>query len=95
MDGPDPSSVLFNGKKIKKNKNIDLMPMSCDILKIEYNLIPGTIILIDGRTNNANFLINNFKRNWLYLHDFKNDQSIFYLNDPPLGARNIKQLNFF
>ena len=30
--------------------------MSCDILKIEPFLIPGTIILIDGRTANANFL---------------------------------------
>ena len=95
LDGPDPSSVLFKNQKLKKNKNADLMPMSCDILKIEYNLIPGTIILIDGRTNNANFLKNNFKRNWLYFHDLENDQSIFYLNDLPLGVRNINQLKFF
>ena len=37
---------------IKKN----LLPMSCDILKFEYHLIPGTIILVDGRTSNATFL---------------------------------------
>ena len=29
--------------------------MSCDILKFEYHLIPGTIILVDGRTSNGLF----------------------------------------
>ena len=33
-----------------------MMPMQCDILKIEYYLIPGTIIIADGRAANSKFL---------------------------------------
>ena len=36
--------------------------MICDILKIEYFLVPGTIIVVDGRTANAIYLKNNFKK---------------------------------
>ena len=50
------------------------MPMSCDILKIEYFLKPGTIIVVDGRTSNLRFLINNLQRKWSTFDDFKNDQ---------------------
>jgi len=71
------------------------MPMSCDILKIEHFLTPGTIILIDGRTANARFLKSNFQRNWKYIHDKKNDQSIFLLNEDSLGYVNNAQLNFY
>ena len=73
----------------------DMMPMSCDLLKIEYFLTPGTIIICDGRTANANFLKDNFKRNWFYKRDEYNDQNIFYLNEKPLGIHNKNQLNFY
>ena len=36
--------------------------MSCDILMIENFLMPGTIIVVDGRGANAEFLRKNFKR---------------------------------
>lgn len=94
LDGPDPFSVKksINSFNIK---HLELMPMSCDILKIEPFLIPGTIILIDGRTANANFLKNNLQRNWLYKRDKIFDQTVFFLNDRPLGNLNKLQLNFF
>ena len=69
------------------------MPMSCDILKFEHFLTPGTIIVLDGRTANARFLRDNFKRNWLY--KYEEDQHIFYLNDPILGKYNKLQLKFY
>ena len=42
-----------------------------------------------------NFLKNNFKRNWQYLYDTKNDQHIFSLDEPPLGQLNKLQLKFY
>ena len=73
----------------------DRMPMSSDLLKIENFLVPGTIILMDGRTSNARFLYNNFKRKWIYKHDKINDQNIFILNERPLGKHNQFQLKYY
>jgi len=94
LDGPgqEDSSGEINGINVRHQ---DFMPMSCDILKIEHFLTPGTIILIDGRTANARFLKSNFQRNWKYIHDKKNDQSIFLLNEDSLGYVNNAQLNFY
>jgi hypothetical protein len=94
IDGPDHTCVdgEVNGLKMSNN---DFMPMNSDILKIEHFLTPGTIILIDGRTSNANFLRNNFKRNWLYDRDDDRDHSIFILNDKPIGVLNRKQIKFY
>jgi hypothetical protein len=94
IDGPDQ----FNVKKKINNfttAHKDMMPMACDILKIEYFLNPGTIIVIDGRGANAQFLKDNFKRKWLYFNDKKFDQHIFYLNAPSIGKYNDLQLKFY
>ena len=66
-----------------------MMPMACDILKLENFYTPGTIIVVDGRGANAKFLKDNFKRNWLYKYEC--DQHCFYLNDPVLGKHNKNQ----
>tara|TARA_Y200000002_G_C22668389_1_gene658946 strand:+ start:977 stop:1750 length:774 start_codon:yes stop_codon:yes gene_type:complete len=94
LDGPSPFTVK---KKINgfSTNHPDLMPMSCDILKFEHFLCPGTIILIDGRTANARFLQKNFQRNWEYFHDEGNDQNLFYLNEKPLGRHNKDFLKFY
>lgn len=73
----------------------DMMPMSCDIAKIENFLTPGTIIVSDGRTANSIFLKNCFKRNWKFKRDIKNDQIYFILTEQSLGAYNTQQLNFY
>tara|TARA_B100001057_G_scaffold498491_1_gene605627 strand:- start:4521 stop:5267 length:747 start_codon:yes stop_codon:yes gene_type:complete len=94
LDGPNPFSVSGNISNFS-TAHKELMPMASDILKIEPFLLPGTIILIDGRTANASFLKNNFQRNWLYRRIEKTDHSIFYLKDKPLGELNKKQLKFY
>ena len=94
LDGPDQFNIRGNINNFS-TRHKDLMPMSCDILRIEYFLTPGTIIVCDGRSANANFLRNNFKRNWIYNHDKFNDQHIFYLNDKSLGKYNDLQLKFY
>jgi len=73
----------------------DFMPMSCDILKIEYFLKPGTIIVVDGRTSNLRFLINNLQRKWSVIDDFKNDQYFLLLDEKPLGRLNKEQIKFY
>ena len=69
--------------------------MMSDVLQLEPYYNPGTIIVCDGRLHNAKFLKNNFQRNWQFNFLPKNDVSVFYLNDKPLSARNISQLNFY
>jgi hypothetical protein len=68
------------------------MPMAADLLAIEYFLEPGTFIVVDGRTANARFLINNFQRNWLYAHVEEFDQHFFYLDEEALGKWNFEAL---
>ena len=94
LDGPGLFNVKGDVNGIS-TRHKDMMPMVSDILKFEYFYTPGTIIVIDGRASNAIFLKNNFKRNWKYLNDKKNDQHIFYLDDPLLGKFNKLQLKFY
>ncbi len=63
-------------------------PISADILLIEAYLIPGTQILIDGRTNNARFLQNNLKRNWKFHWNSEEDYTWALLDEPRLGKIN-------
>jgi len=94
LDGPDQFKIL--GKKNNFTTNhTDMMPMVSDILKFENFLIPGTIIVVDGRTANALFLKNNFQRKWQYFYDKINDQNIFYLVDRSLGHINDKMKAFY
>lgn len=94
LDGPDQKDIQgsFDGIDLRHN---DFMPMNSDLLKIEPFLIPGTIIVTDGRGANAQFLKNNFKRKWEYYFDVNFDQHIFYLNETTLGKINTNLLKFY
>ena len=94
LDAPSQFSV----KKTVNNFTLakrDMMPMSCDILKFENFLLPGTIILIDGRTINARYLMNNFKRKWKHYFNGESDQTVFVLDEKPLGPFNKEQIKFY
>tara|TARA_B100001093_G_C26590306_1_gene911175 strand:- start:73 stop:855 length:783 start_codon:yes stop_codon:yes gene_type:complete len=94
LDGPD----TFNIKGDVEGINIghkDFLPMSCDILKLEHFLLPGTIIVVDGRAANARFLRSNFQRNWEYYYDDVYDQHVFEMVEEPLGKINKRQLEFY
>jgi hypothetical protein len=95
LDGPGQDEVLKNVNNFTISKNIDMSPMSCDILKFEFFLIPGTIIVIDGRGANALFLKKNLRRNWVYEYSTYYDQHYFHLKERPFGPINKKQLNFY
>jgi len=94
LDGPGQFNVKGNVNGISTS-HYDMMPMVCDLLKIEYFLIPGVIIVVDGRSANAVFLRDNFKRKWEYIYDKKNDQHIFCLKDKSLGYVNDKLIKFY
>ena len=94
LDGPNLFTVINKMNNFSTDFK-DGMPMVGDIIKIEYFLTPGTIIVTDGRTANAEFLMNNFQRKWLYTYDREFDQNIFYLDSKPLGKWNNLQLKFY
>ena len=93
LDGPSP----FNVKGKINNFTIaskDMMPMSCDILKFENHLTPGTIILIDGRTANARFLKNNLSVNGKNFIVIKTTKLFFYLTKNLWDHSTKNKLNF-
>lgn len=94
LDGPNPFSIKNSINNFTVSA-LDMMPMSCDVLKIENFLTPGTIILVDGRIQNARFLKKNFKRNWKEFYSKKFDQTVFLLDEKPLGPFNQEQLEFY
>jgi len=57
-------------------------------------LVPGTLIVVDGRTANARFLKNNLKRNWNYYYSKDFDQHFFELKEMPLRLSNVRQTLF-
>jgi hypothetical protein len=105
LDGPSAGDVQgkFAGMTFKQ---LDRTVMSGDILRMESILSPGTFILVDGRSNNARFLRNNFKRNWEYYNcaqhkelrfqmfeDWNDyDYTTFELVEFPLNYWNLKKL---
>lgn len=63
-----------------------------DLVRMEPLLIPGTVLIVDGRTNNARFLRSRFRRGWDYFYEPEDGCHLFLLKEPPLGARNDKDM---
>jgi hypothetical protein len=93
LDGPSQFSVKKQIRGIS-TRSIDRLPMAADILGIEHFLIPGTLIVVDGRTANARFLKSNLQRDWNYLWRKDFDQHFFELVESPLGRLNEIQIKF-
>jgi hypothetical protein len=90
LDGPDQFGSIGTVRGIS-TRSIDRLPMSADLLAIEHFLLPGTLIVVDGRSANARFLKSNFQRNWDYKYIKEYDQHFFELNETPLGHFNERQ----
>lgn len=69
--------------------------MPADLLLMESTFLPGTFIVIDGRTNNARFLARNFKRHYDIRWDKEGDVTTFELNEERLGKYNLLGSDFF
>ena len=93
LDAPDQFSPIGNVRGISTN-HPDRLPMSADILTFEHFLLPGTLIVVDGRTANAKFLEKNLQRDWVYYYSEQYDQHFFELKEAPLGIYNRRQIEF-
>jgi len=93
LDGPDHGQVHgdINGFRYLESYT---QPIAADILAIEPYLWPETLIVTDGRTANARFLADRFKRNWQVLHDPFGDRTIFRLSETPMGQISEQHINF-
>ena len=94
LDGPSQFAWTGSIRNVQTN-DVRRMPMSADLIALEYYLEPGTIILVDGRTNNARFLRDFFRRRWVYAHDIEQDLSCFVLDEPPIGLLNRAKMQFW
>ncbi len=88
MDGPSPKDVkgTLNGLSFQCDERT---VMSGDLLLMESTFLPGTYILVDGRTNNARFLARNFQRQYNLHWDAEMDLTTFELLEERLGIYNV------
>jgi len=93
LDGPDQYAPSGDINGIG-TQHPDRMPMVSDLIKIEPFLLPGTVIMVDGRTANARFMKNNFQSKWSYRHYEDIDIHVFVNIEQPLGRYNKKELDF-
>ena len=93
LDGPSSFDVSGHVSGLSFN-HMDRTVIAADLARMEWLLLPGTMILVDGRTNNARFLKQNFQRNWAYDFDPRQDVHTFELQEAPLGDLNRKQIEF-
>lgn len=93
LDGPSQFAHTQTRQGFRQS-GIARMPMAADILKLEFFLEPGTLIVVDGRTANARFLRAYLRRNWRYCHDGEGDVHYFELHEEPLGRINQRKLDF-
>lgn len=94
VDGPMPMSYLNAAEKYMDMRHPDITNITCDVLILEPCLLPGTIIIIDGMTNNSRFIRHNLQRNWISHEDINADFTVLVLDEPPLGRYHLRQLAF-
>jgi hypothetical protein len=84
LDGPDPSNVIGDIGGLDW-KNHDRVVTSADILRMEPQLLPGTLIIVDGRTANSRFIESHMYRMWKTTYNTSGKVSVFELQELPLG----------
>lgn len=94
LDGPSAKDVkgCVNGLSFQCEERT---VMSGDLLLMESTFLPGTFILVDGRTNNARFLQRNFTRNYEINWDREMDITTFELCEERLGKYNLLGSDYF
>lgn len=94
IDGPMPMSYQNSSNEYINMNHNEITNITCDVLIIEPILLPGTVIIVDGMTNNSRFIRRNLQRNWLSFEDLDNDFTIMVLDEDPLSILHRRQLNF-
>ena len=91
LDGPHPLDPVGKINNISFSCK-ERTPISADICFLESTLLPGTNILVDGRTNNVRFLERNLKRKYQIKWDRHGDVTFLKLIEKRLG--NLNKLGF-
>ena len=84
LDGPSAKDVKGNVNGLSFQCD-ERTVMSGDLLLMESTFLPGTFILVDGRTNNARFLERNFTRSYDVEWDREGDMTTFELVEERSG----------
>lgn len=94
LDGPSPKDVKgnINGLSFQCDERT---VMSGDLLRMEPIFLPGTFIVVDGRTNNVRFLERNFSRKYKINWDREGDVTTMELDEERLGPYNLLGSDFF
>lgn len=91
LDGPSQFAVKKSFRGFNPAEP-SLMPMAADLLRVEHFFEPGAVIIVDGRTSNARFLREHFRRGWKHKHFFNDSFHLFELCEEPLGKINQMRL---
>lgn len=94
LDGPHPLDPKGDINNISF-QCLERTPISADLLLLESTLLPGTRILVDGRTNNVRFLKNNLKRKFKFKWDRYGDVTHITLTEKKLGKLNKLGFEFY
>lgn len=93
LDGPDPSTVIGGIAGLSWGSP-DRVVMAADLLRMEPHLLPGALVVVDGRTANARFLAAHFYRVWEGARHPDGDVTVFELQESPLGRINASTLEY-
>lgn len=93
LDGPSQNATEGALRGIS-TRPLDRLPMAADVLAMEHFLLPGTLIVVDGRTANARFLKANLQREWRHEHRVAEDIHLFEQVESPLFPLNREQIRF-
>ena len=94
LDGPHPLDPVGKINNISFSCK-ERTPISADICFLESTLLPGTNILVDGRTNNVRFLERNLKRKYQIKWDRHGDVTFLKLIEKRLGNLNTLGFEFY
>jgi len=94
LDGPSAKDVKGRYRGLSFGCD-ERTVMAADLLLMEPTFLPGTFIIVDGRTNNARFLERNLSRSYQIKWDADNDITTFELNEKRLGKYNVLGSDFF
>ncbi len=93
LDGPDPAAVDGDVANVSWDCP-DYVVMSADVARIEPLLLPGALVIVDGRTATSRFLAAHLYRNWKFEPAGPADVTVFELQEAPLGEANRATLQY-
>jgi Methyltransferase domain len=92
LDGPDPADVRGSVGGLSFSIP-ERTVMAADILLMEPTLLPGTVVVVDGRESNVRFLLNNLQRPFALTRE--GDATILELDEPRLGSVDVIGVDVF